>query len=60
MNDWQKRITSASLRPRMEKSEPPLAPPIGSVVSAFLNVCSNPRNFMMLSVTDGWKRSPPL
>ena len=21
--------------------------------------CSKPRNLMMLSVTDGWKRSPP-
>ena len=37
MNAWQKRITSASDRPLGSKSEPPLAPPIGIPVSAFLN-----------------------
>ena len=41
------------------KSQPPLPPPIGSVVSEFLKICSKPRNLMMLSVTLGWKRSPP-
>ena len=46
------RITSASLLPRMEKSLPPFPPPIGNVVSAFLNVCSNPRNFKMLRFTE--------
>ena len=60
MNAWQKRITSLSDRPRMEKSEPPLPPPMGSVVSAFLNVCSKPRNLSMERFTDEWKRSPPL
>ena len=50
MNDWQKRITSSSLLPLGSKSEPPLPPPIGSVVSAFLNTCSNARNFSMPEV----------
>ena len=57
---WQNFITSLSLLPRIEKSLPPLPPPMGSVVSAFLNVCSKPRNFRMLRFTDEWKRSPPL
>ena len=35
INAWQKRMISASLLPRGEKSEPPLPPPIGRVVSAF-------------------------
>ena len=60
MNDWQKRITSASLLPRGEKSEPPLPPPIGNVVKAFLNVCSKPKNFNIERFTDAWKRIPPL
>ena len=60
MNDWQKRMISASLLPRGAKSLPPLPPPMGSVVSAFLNVCSKPRNFRMLRFTEGWKRRPPL
>src|SRR5260370_8131537 len=40
MNAWQKRITSKSVLPLGSKSEPPFAPPIGRVVSAFLNTCS--------------------
>ena len=36
MKLWQKRITSLSLLPFGSKSEPPLPPPIGSVVSEFL------------------------
>jgi hypothetical protein len=60
MNDWQKRMISASLRPLGSKSEPPLPPPIGMPVSAFLKVCSKPRNLMMPRLTLGWKRSPPL
>ena len=31
----------------------PLAPPIGRVVRAFLNICSNPRNLRIDSVTLG-------
>ena len=42
------------------KSEPPLPPPIGRVVRAFLNVCSKPRNFRIERFTEGWKRIPPL
>ena len=60
MYAWQKRITSASDRPLIEKSAPPLPPPMGSVVSAFLNVCSKPRNLSIDRFTDGWKRKPPL
>src|SRR5690606_6597891 len=60
MNDWQNRMTSPSDRPFGSKSAPPLPPPMGRPVSAFLNVCSNPRNFMMLRFTLGWNRRPPL
>lgn len=60
MKDWQKRITSASERPFGSKSLPPLPPPIGRPVSAFLKICSKPRNFTVPSVTLGWKRRPPL
>jgi len=42
------------------KSEPPLAPPMGRVVKLFLNVCSNPRNFMTPRLTVGWNLNPPL
>ena len=55
-----KRITSWSLLPFGLKFAPPLPPPIGKPVSAFLNVCSNARNLSTLSVTEGWKRMPPL
>ena len=60
MNDWQKRRTSSSDFPFGSKSDPPLPPPIGKVVSAFLNTCSKARNFSKPSVTSGWKRNPPL
>ena len=36
MNDWQKRMTSPSLRPLGSKSLPPLPPPMGMPVRAFL------------------------
>ena len=57
---WQKRMISPGLLPLGSKSEPPLPPPIGSVVSAFLKVCSKARNLRMDWFTEGWKRSPPL
>ena len=60
MKAWQKRMISASDLPTGSKSAPPLAPPIGNVVSAFLNVCSKPRNLSIDGVTARWKRSPPL
>ena len=60
MNAWQNLITSLSERPRIEKSEPPLPPPMGRVVRAFLNVCSNPKNFSIDRFTDGWNLNPPL
>jgi hypothetical protein len=37
-----------------------LPPPIGSVVSEFLNTCSNARNLRMPRLTEGWNRRPPL
>ena len=33
---------------------------MGRPVRLFLKVCSKARNFSTLSVTDGWKRMPPL
>src|SRR5690606_5786327 len=60
MNDWQNRITSPSERPLGAKSAPPLPPPMGRPVRAFLNVCSNPRSLTMLKCTLGWNRRPPL
>ena len=60
MNDWQNRLTSALLLPFGSKSDPPLAPPIGSVVRAFLYTCSNARNFSSPRRTVGWNRRPPL
>ena len=59
-NAWQKRMISASDFPRGLKSEPPLPPPIGRVVRAFLKVCSKPRNLRIEGFTEGWKRRPPL
>ena len=50
-NAWQKRMTSPGLRPLGSKSEPPLPPPIGSVVSAFLKVCSKARNLRIDRLT---------
>ena len=58
--DVYKRQTSAFDFPRGEKSEPPLPPPIGNVVSEFLNVCSKARNLRILRFTEAWKRIPPL
>ena len=60
MKAWQKRMISASDLPLGLKSEPPFAPPMGSVVRAFLNVCSKPRNLSIERLTALWKRSPPL
>ena len=42
------------------KSEPPLPPPIGNVVSEFLNVCSKAKNLRIDWFTEAWKRIPPL
>ena len=53
MNDWQNRITSWSLLPFGSKSEPPLPPPRGSVVNAFLKTCSKARNFSKPRLTEG-------
>ncbi len=55
MNDWQNRMISPSERPLGSKSDPPLPPPIGMPVSAFLNTCSKPRNLTVPSITEGWK-----
>ncbi len=60
MKLWQKRMTSLSLLPLGSKSLPPLPPPMGVVVRAFLKICSKPRNLMMPRYTEGWNRSPPL
>ena len=60
MKAWQKRMISLSDLPLGSKSEPPLPPPMGRVVRAFLKICSKPRNLMMDRLTDGWKRMPPL
>ena len=60
MKDWQKRMISLLDLPLGSKSEPPLPPPMGSVVREFLKICSKPRNLSMPSVTVGLKRRPPL
>lgn len=60
MKLWQKAIISRSDFPLRSKLEPPLAPPMGRPVKAFLKVCSNPRNFKRFRFTEEWKRSPPL
>ena len=60
MRLWQKRMTSLSLLPLGSKSEPPLPPPMGSVVSEFLKTCSKARNLRRPRLTVGWKRMPPL
>ena len=54
MKDWQKRMTSASDLPLGSKSAPPLAPPMGRPVRAFLKICSKPRNLMIDRLTEGW------
>ncbi len=50
---WQKRITSPGLLPLGSKSEPPLPPPMGRVVRAFLKVCSKARNLRIDRLTEG-------
>ena len=60
MNDWQKRMTSSSLLPCGSKLDPPLAPPMGSVVSAFFRTCSKARNFKRPKFTEEWNLRPPL
>ncbi len=60
MKAWQNLMTSPSDFPFGSKSDPPLPPPIGKPVSAFLNICSKPRNLIILRLTDAWKRRPPL
>ena len=52
-SERQKRITSASLLPLGSKSEPPLPPPSGRPVRAFLNICSKPRNLSTERFTVG-------
>ena len=47
MKLWQKRMTSPSLLPLGSKFAPPLPPPMGSVVRAFLKTCSKARNLSM-------------
>ena len=47
MKLWQKRMISLSDLPFGSKSDPPLPPPIGIPVSAFLKSCSKPRNLMI-------------
>ena len=60
MNAWQNRMTSLSLRWCGSKSEPPLPPPMPWAVSAFLKICSKPRNLTIEALTEGWNRRPPL
>src|SRR6056300_841279 len=60
MKDSQNRLISPSLLPLGLKSDPPLPPPSGNPVKAFLKICSNPKNFKIPSSTVGWKRKPPL
>ena len=60
MKLWQKRIISLSDFPCGSKSDPPLPPPIGSVVNAFLKICSNPKNLIIPRFTLGCNLNPPL
>ena len=53
MKLWQNAIISLSDLPLGSKSEPPLPPPIGSVVREFLKICSNPKNLMIPRFTEG-------
>jgi glutamate dehydrogenase (NADP+) len=39
--------------PAGSKSLPPLPPPMGRPVSEFLKICSKPKNFMILALTEG-------
>lgn len=52
MKDWQNRMISASERPLGSKSAPPLPPPMGMPVRAFLKICSKPRNFTIPRLTE--------
>jgi hypothetical protein len=61
MNDWQNRITSASLSGPWGRSRPALAAADRQPVSAFLNDLLEAQELDDAQVdTDGWKRSPPL
>ena len=60
MKDWQNAMISRLDLPLGSKSEPPLPPPMGSVVRLFLKICSKPRNLSMPTFTLGLKRRPPL
>ena len=53
MKLWQKRMISPSLLPLGLKLAPPLPPPIGRPVSAFLKVCSKARNLRIALVDRG-------
>ena len=53
MKLWQKRMISPSLLPLGLKLAPPLPPPIGRPVSAFLKVCSKARNLRIDLVDAG-------
>ena len=50
---WQNAMISLSDLPFGSKSEPPLPPPIGSVVREFLKICSNPKNLIIPRFTEG-------
>ena len=55
------KISLSHLRfPFGSKSEPPLPPPIGKPVKAFLKICSNAKNFKIDKLTEGWNLNPPL
>lgn len=60
IKETQNRLISASDLPLGSKSDPPFPPPMFKPVSAFLKVCSKPRNFRMDKLTLGWRRRPPL
>ena len=53
MKLWQNAMISLSDLPLGSKSEPPLPPPIGSVVREFLNTCSKPKNLIIPRFTEG-------
>ena len=53
-------MISLSDFPLGSKSEPPLPPPIARPVKEFLKICSKPKNLIIPTFTEGWKRNPPL
>lgn len=53
MKATQKRRISLSDFPLGSKSDPPFPPPMLRPVSAFLKVCSKPRNLRMERLTEG-------